>query len=635
MKRFGCFVVFVLFFSWSQGVMAQLSNGINDLSQAEMVVKAAQSAYEAVEPTWESINGRGYPQWFSDAKLGIFIHWGLYSVPAYASPEGYGEWYYKGLMAGDEGRVAAMRFLLQQQGLNADSLLRQHPFGYDHLRPLWRAELWKPQQWAQLFKEAGAQYVLLVTKHHDGYCLWDYDKTVLPEWNSVASGPKRNIVEELTTAVRDEGMKMGFYFSLPEWSNPLHHWTEHPNDQIENYMVSYLIPQFKDLVTKYKPSVIFSDGDWDNTEAQLHSCEIISWYYNTVGPEAIVNDRWGVGNQHGFRTPEYSAGIVDISRPWAECRGVGRSFGVNRNEKLENFISSQELIRHFVKLVAAGGGMTLNVGPNADGTIPFIQQERLLDLGAWLKVNGEAIYGSRPWTVRQYDEQGLYRLMRTDGLLNFNWVRNAPQKEISVDNFSAVWRFTVQAPTTDEYTFVLTADDKATLYSVAACEGRSNKSQAAQQRVALCTSSKDTARYTMRLQAGQRYNFEVEYEENDLEAVAKLMWQTDSMPLCPVEAEGGFDAVYSYKKPTVCYTTKEDNLYAIVTEWPQYPEEGICIVVPTDPKKDMKVSLLGCDKPIAWHLQAGSIVINLDNIEYHDLAKTPGAWTFKLEGLLK
>ncbi len=589
---------------------------------------------KTVEPTWESINERGYPQWFSDAKLGIFIHWGLYSVPAYASPEGYGEWYYKGLMAGDEGRFAAMRMLLQQQGLDADSLLAQHPFGYDHLRPLWQAELWQPQQWAQLFKEAGAQYVLLVTKHHDGYCLWDYDETVLPQWNSVVSGPRRNIVEELTTAVRGEGMRMGFYFSLPEWSNPLHRWTEQPAEHIENYMVSYLIPQFKDLVTKYKPSVIFSDGDWDYTEEQLHSREMISWYYNTVGPEAIVNDRWGVGKEHGFRTPEYSGGIVDLSRPWAECRGVGRSFGVNRNEKLENFISSQELIRHFAQLVAAGGGMTLNVGPNADGTIPFIQQERLLDLGAWLKVNGEAIYGSRPWTVRQY-EQTPFALQRTDSLLNFNWVRNAPQKELSVDSFSAVWKFTIQAPTTDEYTFVLMADDKATLYSVAASEGCSKRLQSASQRVALCTSTKDSARYTLRLEAGQRYEFEIEYEETDLEAVAKLLWQTKTMPLCPVEAEGGFHATYTCKKSTMCYTTKNSNLYAIVTEWPRRSEEGISITYPSAPKKDMKVSLLGCDKPVSWEYKNGCIVINLDNVEYNDLAKTPGAWTFKVEGLLK
>ncbi len=626
MKCFGYIVALVLTFSFSQGVSAQQENGRNGSA-------AAESAWELVEPTWESINRRGYPQWFSDAKLGIFIHWGLYSVPAYASPEGYGEWYYKGLMAGDEGRRAAMRLLMEQQGIaHVDSLQAQHPFGYDHLRPLWRGELWQPQQWAQLFKEAGAQYVLLVTKHHDGYCLWDYDKTVLPEWNSVVSGPQRNIVAELTTAVRNEGMRMGFYFSLPEWSNPLHRWTEHPNEQIENYMTSYLIPQFKDLVTKYKPSVIFSDGDWDNTAEQLHSCEMISWYYNMVGPDAIVNDRWGIGNQHGFRTPEYSGGIVDISRPWAECRGVGRSFGVNRNERLENFISNQELIRHFAQLVAAGGGMTLNVGPNADGTIPFIQQERLLALGEWLKVNGEAIYGSRPWTVRQYEKEP-FSLQRTDSVLNFNWVRNAPQKELDVDSFSAVWRFTVQAPTTDDYTFVLLADDKATLYSVADEAGKHGA--VASQRVALCTSTKDTARYTLRLHAGQRYEFEIEYEETNLEAVAKLLWQTKTMPLCPVEAEGGFHATYRCQKSTICYTTKNDNLYAIVTEWPARAADGIAIAYPTAPAKDMQVSLLGSDKPIVWKYKNGKIHIALDNIEYHDLAKTPGAWTFKLTDLLK
>lgn len=371
-----------------------------------IAVTAAKS--QAVQPTWESINQRGYPQWFQDAKLGIFIHWGLYSVPAYSHPTGYSEWFYRGLMTGDTLRVNEMQAFNRRWGYmlgdqwsgrlsNSDGV-KQKPKAtdlYTLYAQTWAAEHWNPRQWAELFAESGAKYVVLVTKHHDGYCLWR--SRYQPNWNSVVTGPHMDIVDSLTRAVRAAGLKMGFYYSLTEWTNKLHIWMQDPDSTIGEYVDEYMIPQFKELVSKYRPSLIFADGEWQNTSAEFRAPEIISWYYNTVGPEAIVNDRWGHGTEHGFKTPEYKGAISDTTRPWAECRGIGRSFALNRNEPLSNYLTSDSLIRHFVKLVAAGGGMTLNVGPDADGTIPMLQQERLIDLGNWLKVNGEAIYGSRPY----------------------------------------------------------------------------------------------------------------------------------------------------------------------------------------------------------------------------------------------
>lgn len=363
---------------------------------------------QEVQPTWESINERGYPEWFSDAKLGIFIHWGLYSVPAYSAPDGYSEWFYRGLMTGDSIRVGEMKDFNRRWGYmlgdqwsgrlsNGDGM-KQNPKPtdlYTLYAMTWAAEHWNPEQWADLFVQSGAKYVVLVTKHHDGYCLWR--SRYQPNWNSVVTGPHRDIVGDLTKAVRDAGLKMGFYYSLTEWTNNLHIWMKDPDEAIGDYVDDYMMPQFKELVKRYKPSLIFADGEWQNTAEQFRATELISWYYNTVGPEAVVNDRWGAGTQHGFKTPEYKGAIDDTTRPWAECRGIGKSFALNRNEPLSNYLTSDSLIRHFVKLVAAGGGMTLNVGPDADGTIPMLQQERLIDLGNWLKVNGEAIYGSRPY----------------------------------------------------------------------------------------------------------------------------------------------------------------------------------------------------------------------------------------------
>ena len=198
------------------------------------------SQNDLVQPTWESLNERGYPQWFSDAKLGIFIHWGLYSVPAYASKEGYGEWFYRGLMQKEPERMRIMSYYADTTKPVFDQ--------YKELTKYWHAELWNPDEWADLFQYAGAKYVVLVTKHHDGYCLWD--SQFQPEWNSVSSGPRRNIVEELTTAARDKGLRMGFYYSLPEWTNPRHIWMVDPDNEISDYVDNYMVPQFKELVTR-------------------------------------------------------------------------------------------------------------------------------------------------------------------------------------------------------------------------------------------------------------------------------------------------------------------------------------------------------------------------------------------------
>lgn len=589
-----------------------------------------------VQPTWESLNARPYPQWFSDAKLGIFIHWGVYSVPAFAGKEGYGEWFYRGLMSGDRNRAEIMKYYTD----TTKTTLAQ----YADLVPYWHAEMWNPNQWADIFQQAGAQYVMLVTKHHDGYCLWDNPQRA--NWNSVMSGPHRNIVGELTEAVRNHGMKMCFYYSLCEWTNPLHVWTQAPNDSIGRYVREYMIPQFKDLVTRYRPSAIFSDGDWDNTPEQFHSQELIAWYYNTVGPEAIVNDRWGSGTQHGFRTPEYSSGITLTDRPWAECRGLGRSFALNRNEPLDNYLTSEELIRHFSLLVSAGGGMTLNVGPNADGTIPLLQQERLRDLGNWLHHNGEAIYGSRPW--KHFNYSSPYQLIRTDSTINFDWVRNAPDRTISYDSFDIQWTGSIVPLYSEEYTFTLAADDHAsfTLYAAPSSNAQKNTDGTP---LAILSSDKNAQSVKVKLTAGTNYYAIVKYEEKDLEARIALTWSSPSQTQEAVPSQQGWHAIYSCKRPYVCFTTKDSNLYAIALECPQSkhfptPKEGKTIrrtnlnfPYAQQPHANMKVTYLGSQRPLDWWWDETQqrLYIFTNEINYNEFNLSSGAWVFKLEGTLK
>ena len=571
-----------------------------------------------VQPTWESINQRGYPQWFNDAKLGIFIHWGVYSVPSFASNEGYAEWYYRGLQT-DDGERKAFQERVYGEG-----------FKYEDFAPLFKAELWNPDEWAELFEKSGAKYVLLVSKHHDGYCLWP--SQYAPNWNTIDVGPHRDICGELTEAVRAHGMKMGFYYSLPEWTSPLHRWYEDPDENITEYVDTHMIPQFKELVTGYKPSILFTDGEWRNSSEQWHARELISWYYNTVGDEAIVNDRWGDGGQHGFRTPEYSAGITLTDRPWAECRGLGRSFGLNRNEPLSNYLSSDELIRHFVTLVAAGGGMTLNVGPAADGKIPLLQQERLIDLGEWLNTNGEAIYGTRPY--KKFYEMKTVEVTRVDKEIDFDWNRNSPDPAISCDHFQAHWQGTLTVNETGKYTFEAEVDDNIRLIIDDKIVMDYNPTKAAEQQ-SDAQEAKNYLKATakVKLEAGQ-HDIEIWYEERDVNALVKLYWSSKNMSkqivknfttgrLLPCE---GLRATYTCEQPRLCYTQGKDALYAIALE---YPENQLVLNI-DEPEKSMQVTLLGCSKVLPWKYMDGQLIINTSALSYSDI-KSSAAWVFKMK----
>lgn len=613
-------MIILLLFLLFTAVAAVRKNGLSMIILLLFLLFTANVSAQTIEPTWEQINQRGYPQWFGDAKLGIFVHWGLYSVPAYASPEGYGEWFYRGLMTGDSGRVAAMQ---RHGGQPGQSPLQQ----YALLRDQWKGELWDPDEWAEIFRQSGARYVLLVTKHHDGYCLWDYANTALKDWNSVVSGPRRDIVKELTAAVRRQGLRMGFYFSLAEWTNPLHTWTVSPNDSVGRYVELYMIPQFKDLVGRYHPSVIFTDGEWDNNAEQWHARELISWYYNTVGSEGIVNNRWGHGNQHGYKTPEYSGGIMDTVSPWAECRGLGRSFGINHNEPLSNYLSSEELIQHFVKLVAAGGGLTLNVGPEADGRIPLLQQERLLSLGRWLETNGEAIYGSRPCAY-PYEYNDTLTFERIDSLIDFDWVRNAPIKGMTYDHFNVHWEGRVEPLYTERYTFQVEVDDDVVVtldgdtliaHFKDVADAPASNAQAARNYAS--TSAAVT------LQRGKSYRIEVSYREKDLEARMRLRWSSKSQRPQPVPAVGGWSGSYRCLAPSLCYTRQGDTLYAIAL---QAPGETLALHHLPIPPKGMKVKLLGCERPVEWHYSEGVLYLHTGGLSYADLAHCQGAWTFRI-----
>ncbi len=538
-----------------------------------------------------------------DAKLGIFIHWGIYSVPAYSGKEDYAEWFVRGLQLEDTLRT---RFMREHYG---------EDFTYPEFAPLFRAELFDPDEWADLFRRAGARYVVLVSKHHDGYALWP--SRYSPGWNSAEIGPGRDLVGELTRSVRGQDLQMGLYYSLAEWNHPLHRWYTDPPDSIGRYVEDYMIPQFKELVEAYRPTVLFSDGEWLNTAEQWHAREIIDWYHETVGPDAIVNDRWGAGSDIGFKTPEYSAGLKLTDRPWAEVRGLGRSFALNRNEALEAYLTPGELVHAFVRAVAGGGGMILNVGPKADGQIPLLQQERLLQLGAWLELNGEAIYGSRPWT-RSGEMRGV-SLERVDPTIDFDWVRNGPGRPIREDEFTALWTGVVEPSFSETYTFEIDADDDLRVW----LDGQ------------LLVDP-----WTHEMRAGVPVPIRVEYREEDVNAWARLFWSSPSRSreIVPPEqlrteatpgGQRGLRALYRSLQEYLAYTTKGDTLYAITFEW---PDGELALPIP-EPPPGTRVSLVGRDGALPWRHASDTVFVDLSGVPYREI---PGqwAWTVRLEGYL-
>jgi alpha-L-fucosidase len=362
---------------------------------------AAQAALK-YEPTLASLDRHPLPEWYANAKLGIFIHWGLYSVPGWAPlnhpdhdfnnpdyirDDPYAEWY-----------LNAMRV----PGSPTQAYHREHfgaNFDYYSFAPAFNRETkkWKPDEMAAIFREAGARYVVLTSKHHEGFTLWP-STTPNPTLPADRQHAERDIVGELSAAVRKQGLRMGLYYSGG------YDWTFVPGPILKEADYEAVKPkseaygqyanaQIHELIARYQPSVLWNDIDWPKTGKAL---EVEADYYNAV-PDGVIDDRFGIAHAD-FTSPEY-AKLDQISpKKWEECRGLGRSFGYNRAEGEAETIAPNELIALLVDIVSKNGNLLLDVGPEADGTIPPVQMERLRALGAWLKQNGEAIYDTEPWT---------------------------------------------------------------------------------------------------------------------------------------------------------------------------------------------------------------------------------------------
>jgi len=365
------------------------------------------------EPTNESIKQHEVPEWFHDTKLGIFIHWGLFSVPAFAvgkleldesmkrgieehfKNNPYAEWYLNSLRISGS---PTQKYHEETYGKD---------FSYDDFVPIFNNEIikWNPEEMVDLFKRAGAKYVVLVTKHHDGFLLWPSKYPNPKKENYQAS---RDIVGELSEVVKNRGLKMGFYYSgALDWS-----WIPDPikdgksfvtNGSSEIEYTRYANNHWYELIDVYDPIILWNDiGYPPNTNVN----EIFAYFYNKH-PDGIINNRWRQYHRSeiehpkvrhwDFTTPEYEKMSKITVKKWESTRGIGYSFGYNKMECEDDYISPEALIRMFIDIVSKNGNLLLNVGPMADGTIPELQKKAILGLGKWLDINGEAIFGTRPW----------------------------------------------------------------------------------------------------------------------------------------------------------------------------------------------------------------------------------------------
>ena len=371
---------------------------------------AAQKA--PYQPTSESLRAHKVPQWFEDAKFGIFIHWGVYAVPAYH------EWYVEfispksafGFMMGGPPFTARRGNLPEElyKRMVREEAVQYHiknwgaDFPYDDFIPMFKAEKYDPDAWAELFRQAGAKYVVLTAKHGDEYALWP---TKCTRRNSMETGPGRDLAGDLLKAVRKQGMKMGFYhnttYTFWDQRYPGRDWVEYMNNSI------------KELVNLYKPDILWGDVTIGPVYTRAgtglpadywNSKEVLAYFYNhSDNPaEVVANDRWGRdldGTMVGdYTTPERVRVDRINKQKWELCDSLDpTSWGYNRNLAPGQYMSPNRLVDYLVDVVSKNGNLLINIGPRADGTIPEVMQECLRQTGEWLRINGEAIYGTTYW----------------------------------------------------------------------------------------------------------------------------------------------------------------------------------------------------------------------------------------------
>jgi alpha-L-fucosidase len=384
-----------------------------DARRNELIEEADRQAHDGpYRPDWETLRHYEIPQWYKDAKFGIFVHWGVYAVPGAVN-----EWYPHNMYkAGDP----AYEHFLKTYG-SLENL------GYKDLIPKFRAEKWDPVDWAKLFKSAGARYVIPVAEHHDGFSMYDCE---LSDWTAVKMGPHRDIVGDLAKAVRSAGLHFGlsshraehnYYFDegrsirsdvndrkYASLYGPAHAWLNDPHfiaynewSWVSEAWTRDWLARAVELAEKYNPEVFYFDGGIGHPAFRRSVTEFASFYYNFAsrnGIPAVINFKdYSMDMSAGARDFERSLRSGIEAQHWQTDTPISDlSWGYMQQDQLK---SADFLIHQLVDIVSKNGNLLLNVGPRPDGTIPDEVRATLLEMGSWLDRNGEAIYATEPWKI--------------------------------------------------------------------------------------------------------------------------------------------------------------------------------------------------------------------------------------------
>ena len=367
--------------------------------------------------------------WWKEAKFGLFIHWGVYSVAAgeYNGQTSYGEW------------------LMQEAKIPTSE--------YEKLPPQFNPTQFDADVWVRMAKNAGMKYIVITSKHHDGFCMY---KSKVSKYDIVDRTPfGRDPLRELAEACRKEGIKLCFYYSIMDWHHP-----DANKEDFEKYRDKYLLPQLKELLTNYGDiGVLWFDGEWIEEWTEAQGVELYQ-YVRTLQPNIIVNNRVGKGRNGmqgmnnsaeavgDFGTPEQEILGEKSNLDWESCMTMNTHWGYNRSDK--NYKSSDELIWNLADIAAKGGNFLLNVGPTAEGLFPPESVDRLKKMGDWMAINAEAIYASKSWVHWHEGERVRYVTGKNDEV--FVFFRGYPEtlnlKKISPTVGSQVTMLGVSMPLT-------------------------------------------------------------------------------------------------------------------------------------------------------------------------------------------
>lgn len=348
---------------------------------------------------WDVIDSRVPPKWHDKSKFGILIHFGVYTESKIGS-----EWLWYELR---KKQIPAILDYMKSKSSG---------YTYQNLAADFKPLFFNADDWADIVQKSGARYLVITSKHHDGFTL--YNSSYSSNWNSIDVGPHINIMAELKNATSLKRLKFGIFYSLLEWFHPL--YMKDRTEGTQNFVDQKILPELKEIVENFQPDYIWTDGEWEMSEDYWKSTDFLTWLFtnSSVKRSVAVNDRWGAETlcKHGsFITCNGKSKTLQ-EKKFENLIPMDRlSWGFNVMTKIEHIMSVDSLIYELVSTVACNGNLLLNIGANADGIIENIYVERLETLGLWLRVNGEGIFGTRPFWKQQEDSNAIWYTFKIRG----------------------------------------------------------------------------------------------------------------------------------------------------------------------------------------------------------------------------